>query len=252
LKLYVLYGDDYGERVVGNLVNLSTFCEACGLACNHCRIPYGSHAPDIYGTDRTPENLPPIVEDPERYLPDDPPKCDVLMAIGVKADLLYSLPTLVERTGARGVLVPIEERAWCPPSVQKELETRLGEMGVSHAFPKPFCALEEGAGKVIDEFIARYAVGKPRLRVELVGDRVSHAEVIRSAPCGSTWYVAQQIRWQSLSRLEDVVAKAHHSYPCTASMVVDRDSKEPILHIAGYSIRDAVKEAVERARHRRA
>lgn len=251
MRLYVLYCDDYGERVVGNLVNLSTFCESCGLACNNCRVPYGSFASDIYGMNRTPRNLPPIVEEPERYLPNDSPTCDLIMAIGVYPDLLYALPRLVEKTGAGGVLVPIEERGWCPPSVQKQLEEKLDEIGVCHAFPKPFCSLEEGSGRVIDELIQRYAVGKPRLKVELTGDRISYVEVVRSAPCGSTWYVAQQMKWQPRSRLEDVVAKAHHSYPCTASMVVDRDLKEPILHVAGYIIRDAVREAVGAAEHRR-
>jgi len=40
---------------------------------------------------------------------------------------------------------------------------------------------------------------------------------------------------------------AHHSYPCTATMNVDPEVKEPILHIGGYIIRKEVEKALERA-----
>ena len=41
--------------------------------------------------------------------------------------------------------------------------------------------------------------------------------------------------------IRDIVAKAHHSYPCTATMAVDKEIGEPILHKAGYLIREAVE-----------
>jgi hypothetical protein len=47
--------------------------------------------------------------------------------------------------------------------------------------------------------------------------------------------------------LYDAVAKAHHSYPCTATMSVDPEAKEPILHIGGYIIREEVEKALEKA-----
>lgn len=85
------------------------------------------------------------------------------------------------------------------------------------------------------------------VEVEVRDGRVHTTRVIRSAPCGSTWYVVQQIRWRRLSEIEDAVAKAHHSYPCTASMAMDRELGEPILHTAGYAIREAVKMAIAKA-----
>jgi len=44
--------------------------------------------------------------------------------------------------------------------------------------------------------------------------------------------------------LWDAVAKAHHSYPCTATMGVDPETKEPILHIGGFIIREEVEKAL--------
>ncbi|MFQ6075697.1 MAG: DUF166 domain-containing protein [Candidatus Bathyarchaeia archaeon] len=247
MRLYILYGDEYGERVVGNLVNLSTFCEACGLACNHCRSEYDSFSSDIHQVDKVLENSPMFIDSPETHLPDDLPKCDVVIAAGIHPDLLTAIPTIANRTGARGVIVPIEDGVWCPRGLQKQLEASLDDMGVEHAFPKPFCTLEECGKPAIDAFVRRYRVGRPMVEVEVSGGRVSDAWVVRSAPCGSTWYVAQQIRWRRLSEIEDAVARAHHSYPCTASMATDRELGEPILHTAGYAVREAVKGAIAEA-----
>ncbi|MFB0500853.1 MAG: DUF166 family protein [Candidatus Bathyarchaeia archaeon] len=46
--------------------------------------------------------------------------------------------------------------------------------------------------------------------------------------------------------MEDTVALAHHAYLCRAGMAVDPEFNEPILHVAGYNIREAVKEAINR------
>jgi len=251
MRLYIIYRDEFAERVVGNLCNLSTFCQACSLACSHCRQTYGSFAQDIYGIDRMPENLPPFIENPEKYLPQSLPNCDIILAIGMHPDLLTAIPAIVKRTSAKAVIVPIENRNWCPRGIKRQIEEELEKAGVEHAFPKPFCSLEERGKPVIAAFMKQYGVGKPLVEVDVTDEMISEARVIRSAPCGSTWYVVQQIKKSRISQIEDTVAVAHHSYPCTASMDVDPEFKEPILHIAGYNIREAVKDAIERGRERR-
>ena len=54
-------------------------------------------------------------------------------------------------------------------------------------------------------------------------------------------------KWTRIVGLDEAVAVAHHSFPCTASMDVDPQIGEPILHVAGYAIREAVREAVEKS-----
>ena len=251
MRLYIIYGDEFAERVVGNLCNLSTFCQACSLACSYCRSTYGSFAQDIYGMDKMPENLPLFIEEPEKHLPENLPNCDLILAIGMHPDLLSAIPTIVKRTNAKGVIVPIENRNWCLTGLKRQLEEKLEEVGIEHAFPKPFCSLEETGRPVIDGFIGRYKIGKPLVEVDVTDGMISEATVIRSAPCGSTWYVVQQIKKSRISQIEDTVAVAHHAYPYTASMDIDPEFNEPILHIAGYNIREAVKDAIEGARKRR-
>lgn len=183
MHIYVIYGDDFGERVVGNLMNFSTFCTSCGETCGNCRLEYGSFSSDIVGADRIPANLPTFIEETEKYFPKNPPKCEIIIAVGLHQDLLASIPILVEKTQAKGVIVPLEEAEWCPTGLQKQVEEELNSMGVAHAFPKPFCTLEEsGHNTIIDEFIKRYKVGKPIVEVTVNDDIITKTKVIRSAP----------------------------------------------------------------------
>lgn len=246
----MLYGDEFGERVLGNLANLPKFCIACGLTCTECRAGYGSFVKDISGVYRVPEESQHFIDDPSVYLPRKLPSCDVIMAIGIHPDLLLELPSLAQGSNAGAVIVPIEERRWCPPSLQRDLRARLEELGIESAFPKPFCELEAKGTGVIHSFVQRYRIGKPSLELELSGDMITKTRVLRSAPCGSTWYVAEQIKWHTIQdeqALEQVISGAHHGYPCTGGMEVDLELNDTILHRSGYIIRQAVKDAIAKA-----
>jgi len=61
------------------------------------------------------------------------------------------------------------------------------------------------------------------------------------------WYVARKLAGIAIEReiLYDAVAKAHHSYPCTATMSIDPEINEPILHIGGFIIREEVEKALK-------
>jgi len=245
LKLGLLYTDEFGERVLGNLVNYSTFCKACDLACEHCRTMYGSFASDIYWVHQLPGDLPVLIEDPAAYLPspDELPKLDVLLIVGIHPDLLASVPFIVKGK-ASAVIVPLESKDWCPPGLRRQVAERLAELGIESAFPKPFCSLTPLGLKVIDEFIAHYRVGRPIVEAVVKEGIVKEARVIRSAPCGATWYITRQILNKHVDEVEEAVARAHHSYPCTGSMAVDPEVGDTILHKGGYLAREAVKDAL--------
>lgn len=251
MRLCFIYQDDFAERVIGNLCNASNFCRACGLTCEYCRLEYGSFAEDVYYVYKAPSNLPAFIEDPEKYLPKKTPRCDVIIAIGLHPDILLSLPSMALNAKARAIIIPIENRSWCPPALREQLKERFDEIGIEYSFPKPFCSLEDADQPTIRAFIKRYSIGKPLVEVEVKGDIIANANTIRSAPCGSTWYVTRCMVGRRVSEIEDVVAVAHHSYPCTASMEIDPEIGDAILHKAGYIIREAVKRAVEKEYHRK-
>jgi hypothetical protein len=246
MRIYLLYTGEFGERVIGNLVNDRSFCKVCAASCTDCRWkPNWSFADRIVGVSNMPDNLPVIVDDPETYMPKNPPRCDVIVSMGIHPDLASTLPLLAKQTGAKAVIAPIEDPKWMSRGVQSELEKQLTEIGIESAFPKPFCSLEPTSRPTIDSFIEELRIGRPQVRVILKGARIGDIEVLRSAPCGSTWYIAETIKNHPLIGLEERIALSHHSYPCTASMDYDPVLKEKILHKGGYMAREAVKRAID-------
>ncbi|MDD3041817.1 MAG: DUF166 domain-containing protein [Methanosarcinaceae archaeon] len=247
MRILILYSGVFGIKVIQNLINPDSFCVSCGELCDHCRQARKSYAGLIVGIHEFPEDLPPFIEEPEQYLPSSLPECELVLAIGLHPDLLAALSTVVDKTGAKAVIVPVEDSRATPAGVVEQLRQNLEVKGVEFAAPKPFCALEKtGKGSLIDAFVDM-GFGKPVLRIELNpnGKLFKAAGVLRDAPCGSTWFVAKKLGWKEVSDYKEIVSGAHHSYPCTASMDRDPQLGDTILHEAGYIIRGAVEEGMK-------
>jgi len=251
LNLLFVYSGDYGERVIRNLINDPSFCKACGLLCDSCKYGVYSYVQNIHAAIELPDpaKLPRFIERTEKYLPKKVPAVDICVATGIHQDLLLALPQRLKLGGIRGLITPIEDFREVPSGLQKQLGEECEKLGIEHAFPKPFCALEPlTTMPLISRFVQGFKIGKPSLRITI--EKRNKLKVIqgviveRSAPCGSTWYVARKLIGREVRKEEirDVVAKAHHSYPCTATMAVDPEIGEPILHKAGYLIREAVED----------
>jgi hypothetical protein len=250
LNLLFIYSGDYGERVIRNLINDPSFCKACGLLCDFCKFGVYSYVQNVHAaielTD--PAELPRFIENPKKYLPRKIPQVDICVATGIHQDLLLALPSRLEQEGIKGLITPIEDFREVPPGLKKQLEEECKELAIEYAFPKPFCALEPTEAKpLISRFIQKFRIGKPSLQITTERRNklrvICRVSVERSAPCGSTWYVARKLIGKEVRKdeIRDVVAKTHHSYPCTATMAVDPEVGEPILHIAGFLVREAVE-----------
>jgi hypothetical protein len=251
LTLVFIYSGEYAERVIRNLINDPSFCKSCDLYCDFCKYDVYSHVRNIRAAIQLqdPSKLPAFVEDPEKYMPKKIPKADICVASGLHKDLLLELPHNIQKVGIKGLIVPIEDFIEVPSGLRKQVEETCKELGLENAFPKPFCSLKPVQDKpIISRFIAELKVGRPLLEISTAKrgkyEVVDSTIVRQSAPCGSTWYVAKKLIGVETRReiLYDAVAKAHHSYPCTATMAVDPEVGEPILHKAGYLIREAVED----------
>ena len=261
MELEFLYSGDFGDIVIGNLVNYSTFCRACGEACVECRAGW-SYADRIVAAVRLPppESLPHFLDDPGSFLLDIIP-ADVLIAMNVHADVLLSLPKALEDLGIPALIAPAESPRELPVGVRQQLREECEMHDIEYAFPKPFCALDPedpaiSRFKTIRRFVEEFKIGKPKLQIAVENEVISGVTVLRSAPCGSTWFVARKITGlrtpsadaafhdDTVRALFDAISKAHHSYPCTASMELDKELEDTILHKAGYLIREAVLEAL--------
>ena len=259
LALVFVYSKDFMERVIRNLINDPCFCQSCGLYCESCKYNVYSFVRNVRAAIQlpSPADLPAFIDNPEEYMPKKLPKADICLASGLLKDLLLELPYQIKKAGIRALIAPIEDWNEVPLGVRKQVETRCSQLGLECAFPKPFCTLEPQADKpTIARFIEETKVGRPLLEITLAmvdkKEVIECAVVRRSAPCGSTWYVAHKLAGVSTKKEElyDAIAKAHHSYPCTATMNTDPETKEPILHIGGFTIREEVEKAIEKERAR--
>ncbi len=257
LSLVFLYSKDFMERVIRNLINDPSYCKSCGLYCENCKYDVYSFVQNVRAAVQLPDpsNLPAFMDNPEDYMPRKLPKADICLASGLHKDLLLELPQHLQEAGIKALIAPIEDWQDLPTGVRKQVEGKCREFGLECAFPKPFCTLEPEKDKpIIARFIEETRVGRPVLEISTTtigrDEVIEYVAVRRSAPCGSTWYIARKLAGVSIKQdiLYDAIAKAHHSFPCTATMVTDPETKEPLLHIGGFTIREEVDSALKKAR----
>lgn len=220
IKIFILSSGEYGSRIINNIANRG-------------------FSSSIVGLHEYPDDLPEFIHDFESYLPDHLPECDLVLALGLTGDINMILPEIAAKTGAKSVIVEVHDPSQIPPGLQSEIEGSFNDAKI--VFAKPFCSLKPVGDEVIDEF-ARY-FGKPEIEIE--GEKfIKKITVKRGAPCGSTWYVAEELEGFPLEDAELESGNKIHNYPCVASMKTDPVVGDTILHLAGYKIKEAVKEGV--------
>ncbi|MBD3350729.1 MAG: thymidylate synthase [Candidatus Lokiarchaeota archaeon] len=247
MNVYFIYSNQNNERFIEHLVNSRKFCISCGELCDDCRIPYGSHAKDISGLHYVPEDLPVFVEEPENYLPDTIPNTDVVIAIQIHPDILTALPELLHNNNVQALIVPVEDGDWVPMGLQKQVEEELNKYNIQYAFPRPYCSLMPNNQPLIQRFIEYFQIGQPKLNLITKNNKIIEGNVEISSPCGCAWYLMRELlryKPEIDDKLKEMISKAHHSYPCNASMNTDIILKDAPLHIAGYIHRLEVYQAI--------
>jgi len=257
MKVVVLYNGEFGRTLIGNLINFSGFCISCGDGCTLCKAGKYSLAKDLVSVIEMPdpEGLEDFIDDVSPYIPAEIPEADIAIVVHVHPDIIFGLLSILKEKGYKGIIGGSE----MPKDLSLGLRTQLAEearrLGLEAAFAKPFCALRpDPATPTINAFMEKAHFGEPEIEIVAQESRpgketILAANVVRSAPCGSTWYVAKRMAGLETDQpdLRERISEAHHAYPCTASMEQDPELKDTILHKAGYIIREAVEDAIRRA-----
>ncbi len=235
LRVLAITQGQWGERIADNVAQ---------------------HAPGTWSVARwaTPRVIPPVVDDPDDYLPATLPAADLVLALGETAGVIQLIPDIVQRTGARAVIAPSDRNESLPPGLVRQLSTWLADLGVAVVFPKPFCSLTphtynrppiavEYDDPLIRTFAERF--GRPVLRITVDGDKViSAASVERDSACGCAQFVAQGLAGCPVGDAEQEAGMLHHHFPCLASMNQDADYQDTLMHVSGFVLREAVKEQI--------
>ena len=200
-----------------------------------------------------PRVIPPIVDDPEDYLPPELPHADLIIALGDVPGLAQLIPDAAQMCKAKAVIAPIDRNESLPPGLAGQLETWLEAIEVASVFPKPFCSLTESTynrtplvKEYDDPTIRRFAeqFGKPEFRITVEAKTIIDAEVMRDAACGCARYVSDKMIGIEVDSVIEEAGMLHHHYPCLASMNKDENYRDTLMHVSGNILQDAVKEEV--------
>jgi len=221
MRIYAVIQGKYGQRIVDHIKE---------------------HGPQDWEVLvwEAPQFLLPIVDDLEEFLPQDPPQVDLILSLVENRSASELIPDLAVLAGAQAAIAPVDNRAWLPQGMMRQMEHRLAAHSISSAFPIPFCALEAQPGQhpLIQEFTTHF--GRPKLEIEVEGDHIARVKILREAPCGSTHFVAQRLIGVPIEEAEEEAGLAHHHYPCLASMAMDDEFEDTLMHRSGLMTKLAV------------
>jgi hypothetical protein len=73
--------------------------------------------------------------------------------------------------------------------------------------------------------------------------------VKRDTVCGCARYVAQKLIGVSVDEAEYEAGMAHHHFPCLASMGIDVDYSDTMLHVSGNIMKENIGDQVKPYKH---
>lgn len=199
-----------------------------------------------------PRFLPPGIDDPDEFLPEELPEADLILSFGEHPGVAMLLPEIARLTGARALIAPVDNEAWLPRGLVHQLKGWLEETGVAAVFPKPLCSLTEESynlrrhrkrynDPLIAEFAHHFGMPKFRIEVDEATRTIASVEVERDAVCGSARFVAQGLVGVPVEEAEEKAGLLHHHYPCMAAMGVDDDYHDTLMHVSGHITREQVE-----------
>lgn len=238
MRLLAIISGQYGQRHVDNIL---------------------AHAPPnwVINVWQAPTILPLIIDYPEDYVPDDLPPTDLILSFTEHKGVAELIPDVAQITGAQAVVAAIDNEAWLPRGLARQLRGWLEEMNVACVTPKPLCSLTETHYSLArrkqvaydSPLIANFAryFGQPELQLTIDPQtrQITGAQVGRDAVCGCARHVAEGLVGVSVDEAEFEAGMLHHHYPCLASMGIDLDYGDTLLHISGNIIKDNVGEQVK-------
>jgi hypothetical protein len=237
MNILCIYSGDYGLRHIANL---------------------RQYAPSSWKIEtwQAPAVLPIIIDYPEDYLPQALPPSDLVVSFAEQAGVAQLLPDLAGMVGAGAVIAAIDNEAWLPRGLARQLRGWLEKQGVAAATPKPLCTLTEthyslGRGQRIEHgspLIAEFArlFGRPAFEIEVdpQSRAIVQVNVRRDAVCGCARFAAQGLLGVSADEAEEKAGLLHHHFPCLASMGIDSDWGDTLMHVSGNLLKDDVGEKV--------
>jgi thymidylate synthase len=203
-----------------------------------------------------PRILPMVIDEPEEFLPASLPEHDLLLAFQEDPRAAQLISDVAKLCHARAVIAPVDREEWMPRGLVQQVGGWLKKAGIASAFPKPLCALTEEAaaagaaapGHPPSPEIAEFArvFGRPTFTItcDPATHVITEVKVIRDAVCGCARHAAEKLVGTAADDAEQAAGLAHHHYPCMASMGVDSDFNDTLMHVSGNIMKQEIAKAV--------
>lgn len=238
MRILAIINGEYGARHVANL---------------------RQHAPKEWKIEswQAPTLLPPVVDYPEDYLPQALPQVDLILSFAENKGVAELLPEIARLSGAKAVIAAVDNEAWLPRGLARQLRAWLEQMGVTCVTPKPLCSLTETHYNLTrrqrvayhDPWISEFArhFGQPEfdITVDLQTHLITAVHVRRDAVCGCARFVAERLVGVSADDAEQQAGLLHHHYPCLASMGIDPDYSDTLMHVSGNILKDQIAKQIK-------
>ena len=235
MRILTLITGDYSQRFVENL-NL--------------------HAPAKWTTNtwQTPKALPIVLDYPEDYVPESLPSADLILSLAELPGVAEMIPEIARRSKAKAVIAPIDNQAWLPFGLARQLRGWLADIDVFCVTPMPFCSLTEThynalrqrtayEHPLIQEFAHHFGAPGFDIKVDKRTNRISQVEITRDACCGCARFTADKLKDTPIEESIEQAGLHHHHYPCQATMGIDPLYGDTLLHISGNIMKDSLQEA---------
>lgn len=161
-----------------------------------------------------PETLPDFIEDPAEFvngLDKSFFSNDLIITYIMHPDITPEIVRLAGQEGSKTVIIAGGQgRA----GGKDELSQLSKKYGIHIEIHEICCDMGSSENNTVKEFTSVF--GRPDIKVTTKDGLISNIEVIRGAPCGSTWHMAKNLIG---SRIHDAPAKGGllvQQYPCRA------------------------------------
>jgi hypothetical protein len=204
---------------------------------------------------KVPKILPAVIDEPDEFLPESLPASDLILSMTEIPAAAQLLPDVAKMTGARAVLAPIDNVAWLPVGLARQVWGWLAPMGVAFVAPRPFCSLTETHYNVqgectpyddptIREFAAHF--GRPVFRVEVDPDArtITRLDVTRDACCGCARFVAEKLAGAPLAGAVEDGMLYHYRAPCRAGTTRHAPYGDSLMNVSAGLMREALRVAL--------
>jgi hypothetical protein len=161
-----------------------------------------------------PEFVPIFIEEPDEFLESinfdrRVFSAEVVITYSLHPDLTSSIAKLAAEAGVRSLIVPGGPSKASIPELNKISEAS----GMNIEVDEICCSLEPNAfNRPFTDFF-----GSPVLKVKTENGKISEVEVIKGAPCGSTWHMAKEILGLPVKDAPPKAGLLIQHYPCRAT-----------------------------------